>query len=104
MGWREPEPQDIGRVVFDRKFKRTDSNLIRARKILREAYLTRHGHGNNEAEAANIYFDQAMKTRPEDAWKALLKEILKGGRPSSLLCDYGRRLLLRYHQGRGVDQ
>ena len=27
---------------------------------------------------ANIYFDQAMKTRPDDAWQALLKEVLKG--------------------------
>jgi hypothetical protein len=27
---------------------------------------------------ANIYFDQAMKTRPEDAQQALLKEVLKG--------------------------
>ena len=29
-------------------------------------------------EAANIYFDEAMKTRPQDAWDASLKEILKG--------------------------
>ena len=42
MGWREPEPQDIGKVVFNRNHKRTDANLIRARAILREAYLSRH--------------------------------------------------------------
>ncbi len=43
MGWREPEPQDVGRVVFNRSFKRTDANLIRAREILRNSYLSRHG-------------------------------------------------------------
>ena len=29
-------------------------------------------------ELANINFDQPMKTRPDEAWEALLKEILKG--------------------------
>ena len=76
MGWREPEHQDVGRVVFNRNFRRTDANLIRAREILKKAYLSRHGKEYNEP--ANIYFDQAMKTRPEAAWEALLKEILKG--------------------------
>ena len=78
MGWREPEPQDIGRVVFNRQHRRTEPNLIRARKILRESYLSRHGGRNEGEEPANIYFDQAMKTRPDEAWEALLKEVLKG--------------------------
>ncbi len=78
MGWREPEPQDIGKVVFNRNHKRTEANLIRARQILRESYLERHGGGAAEEELANIYFDQAMKTRPDEAWEALLKEVLKG--------------------------
>ena len=73
IGWREPEPQDIGGVVFDRNHRRTEPNLIRARKILRESYLSRHGGGNGGEELANIYFDQAMKTRPDEAW-----EVLKG--------------------------
>ena len=30
MGWREPEPQDIGKVVFNRSHRRTEANLIRA--------------------------------------------------------------------------
>lgn len=76
MGWREPEPQDIGKVVFNRNFKRSETNLIRAREILKNAYLSRHG--GDYLEPANIYFDQAMKTRPEEAWEALWKEILKG--------------------------
>ena len=42
MGWREPEPQDIGKVVFNRSHRRTEANLIRARATLREAYLSRH--------------------------------------------------------------
>ena len=45
MGWREPEPQDIGKVVFNRNHKRTEANLIRARQILRESYLKRLGGG-----------------------------------------------------------
>ena len=27
---------------------------------------------------ANVYFDEAMKDKPEAAWEALLKEVLKG--------------------------
>ena len=68
MGWRELEPQDIGKEVFHRTFRRSEANLIRARKILRDSYLSRH----------NIYFDQAMKTHPDAGWEALLKEVLKG--------------------------
>ena len=85
MGWREPEAQDVGKVVFDRSHRRTEANLIRAREILKKAFLSRHEEGaEREAaniffeEAANIYFDEAMKTRPAEAWDALLKEILKG--------------------------
>ena len=78
MGWREPEPQDIGRVVFNRSHKRTDASLIRARATLREAYLSRHAGDAEGAKQANIYFDQAMKTRPKEAQEALWKEILKG--------------------------
>ena len=54
MGWRELEPQDIGRVVFNRNHRRTEPNLIRARKILRESYLSRHGGSNDREEPANI--------------------------------------------------
>ena len=79
MGWREPEPQDVGKVVFNRSLKRTDANLITAREILGNSYLSRHGDEAGGVEQANVYFDQAMKTRPEAAWDALLKEILKGG-------------------------
>ena len=43
MGWREPEPQDIGRVVLNRNFKRTETNLALAREILKRANLCRHG-------------------------------------------------------------
>ena len=42
------------------------------------SYLSRHGGEVGEVEQANVYFDQAMKTRPEAAWDALLKEILQG--------------------------
>ena len=41
MGWREPEPQDIGKVVFNRNHKRTDANLIRARATLRPDMLAK---------------------------------------------------------------
>ena len=78
MGWREPEPQDLEKVVFNRNFRRSEANLIKACKILRDSYLSRHGRDNNGVENANIYFNQAMKTRPEAASEALLKEILKG--------------------------
>ena len=50
MGWREPEPQDIGKVVFNRNHRRTEANLIRARQILRESYLERHGGGESYLE------------------------------------------------------
>ena len=101
MGWREPEPQDIGKVVFNRNHKRTEANLIRARQILRESYLERHGGGVAGEDLANIYFDQAMKTRPDEAWEALLKEILKGdskciwhGRPREYLKPEQGKLIL----------
>ena len=73
--------------MFDRSHRRTEANLIRAREILKKAFLSRHeGGAEREAanisfeEAANIYFDEAMKTRPQEAWDASLKEILKGDR------------------------
>ena len=78
MGWREPEPQDIGKVVFNRNHRRTDANLIRARAILREAYLSSHAGDAGAVEQANIYFDQALTIRPKEAWEALWKEVLKG--------------------------
>ena len=61
----------------NRNHKRTEANLIRARQILRESYLERHGGAVAGEDLANIYFDQAMKTRPDEAWEALLKEVLK---------------------------
>ena len=51
---REPEQQDVGRVVFNRSFKRTDANLIRAREILRNSYLFRQGDEAGGAEQANV--------------------------------------------------
>ena len=78
MGWREPEPQDIGKVVFNRNFRRCEANLIRARKVLRDSHLSRHNGNDGEEELANIYFDQAMTIRSYEAWEALLKEVLKG--------------------------
>ena len=52
MGWRETEPQDMGRV-----FCRTEGNLIKAREILRNSYyLSRRGAN---VEAVNIYKGQA---------------------------------------------
>ena len=84
-GWREPEAQDVDKVVFNRSFCRTEANLIRAKDILKKAFLSRHEEAaGREAtntfygEAAYIYFDEAMKTRPKEPWDALLKEILKG--------------------------
>ena len=74
MGWREPEAQDIGKVVFNRAFKRTEGN----REILRNSYLSRHATEHVGGEMANVYFDEAMKDKPEAAWEALLKEVLKG--------------------------
>ena len=59
MGWREPEAQDIGKVVFNRAF-------------------TRHAAEHVGGEMTNVYFDEAMKDKPEAAWEALLKEVLKG--------------------------
>ena len=53
MGWREPEAHDVGKVVFDRSHRRTEANLIRAREILKKAFLSRHEEGADE-EAANI--------------------------------------------------
>ena len=108
MGWREPEAQDVGKVVFNRAFRRTEANLIRARETLKQAFLSRHeGGAEREAanivyeEAANIYFDEAMKTRPNEAWDALLKEILKGdskriwhGELMENLTEEERRLIL----------
>ena len=79
---RQPEPQDIGKVVFNRNHRRTDANLIRARAILREAYISRHAGDAGAVEQANIYFDQALKTRTKEAWEALWKEVLKGNSKS----------------------
>ena len=72
MGWREPEPQNIGKVGFNRGFRMTEASLIRARHILSDSDLSR----NAEAELANIFFDQAMETRPDAAWEALSKEVM----------------------------
>ena len=77
MGWREPEVQDAGKVVFNKTHRRTEGNVIRAKEIFRNSYLSRHGGAVQNTEAANIYFDQAMKTKPTEAWHALLMEVLK---------------------------
>ena len=79
MGWREPEPQDIGKVVFNRGLGGSTLTLF-ARELLytRGLYLPRHAGEVGGAEQTNMYFDQAMKTRPKEAQDALWKEILKG--------------------------
>ena len=41
MGWREPEVQDVGKVVFNKSHRRTEGNVIRAKEILRNSYLSR---------------------------------------------------------------
>ena len=71
MGWREPEPRDIEKVVLNRNQKRTESNLIRV--PFGEAWRS-----VDWEELSNIYIDQAMKTILDEAWKAILKEFLKG--------------------------
>ena len=53
MVWREPEVQDVGKVVFNKAHRRTEGNVIQETLI----YLDME-----EQEAANIYSDQAMKT------------------------------------------
>ena len=95
--------------MFDRSHRRTKANLIRAREILKKAFISRREEGaEREAaniffeEAVNIYFDDAMKTRSQEAWDALLKEILKGdskriwhGDLMENLFEQERRLILR---------
>jgi hypothetical protein len=39
-GWRDPEQQDVGKVVFGKGNPRTDANLARANGVLKEAYLS----------------------------------------------------------------
>ena len=65
MGWREPEAQDVGKVVFDRSHRRTEVNLIRAREIIKKAFLSRQWEGA-EREAANIFFEAAANIYFDD--------------------------------------
>ena len=81
-GYLEPELGDVGKVVFDRKNRRTEANEIRAQEVLRKAYLERYGGGDPTEEAiprelSGILYQQALKTRPEEAEEALLKEVKK---------------------------
>ena len=85
-GRQEPEPGDVGRVVFNRSHRRTEANVIRAQEVLRRAYLERYGGATLpeddtgellEHEQSNILYQQAMKERPEAAEAALLKEVQK---------------------------
>ena len=48
---------------------------MRKRRSVRNSYLSRH---EDSVEPANIYFDEAMKDKPDAVWEALLKEALKG--------------------------
>ena len=66
MVWREPEVQDVGKVVFNKAHRRTEGIVIQETLIYPDM---------EEQEAANIYFDQAMKTKPTEAWDALLESI-----------------------------
>jgi hypothetical protein len=80
-GYQRAEPEDTGRVVFDKDFKRTERNEMRAREILRSAYMERYAE---EAPAVpdvepvvlvNMYFQKALKQRPTEAKAALFKEV-----------------------------
>ena len=46
--------------------RRTEANLIRAREMLKKKFLPRQEEGA-EREAANIFYFDAMKTRPQEA-------------------------------------
>ena len=78
MGWREPELDDVGRVTFGAGNRRTDLNLARARGVLKKAYLERVATdvmGETQVEEVHIYYEQAKKTRPDEAEAALRKEV-----------------------------
>jgi hypothetical protein len=87
QGIINPEDVDKGRVVFDRRHRRTEANVIRAQEVLRKAYLERYGGSiksedeysdvNLDVEFSGIVFQQAMKSRPEAAEEALVKEVRK---------------------------
>jgi diphthamide synthase (EF-2-diphthine--ammonia ligase) len=80
MGWKEPEPDDRGRVTFNKSHRRTEPNVIRAKEILRKSYIDRHSGvniGELATELVNLYYAQALKTRRADAEGALFKEVLK---------------------------
>ena len=87
------------RRTWEKSFSTATSGGVEARKIPRDSHFSRHGRDNDGVEQANIYFDQAMKTRPEAAWEALLKKILKGdskriwhGKPWEQLTPEQRKL------------
>ena len=48
----------IGKVVFNRAFNRTEGNLIKAREILRNSYLSRHAAEHVGGEMANVYYER----------------------------------------------
>ena len=83
MGWRKPELGDEELAVFDRKHRRTETNLAKAREQLRSAYLKRFGGDNVVEETVNmlleetvyILYEQAKKLRPQEAKDALHKEV-----------------------------
>ena len=90
MGLLEPEPEDRDRVIFNRRHRRTEANVMKAQEVLRKAYLERYGGlGGDEAahstaagegletEFSGVLFQQAMRTRPEAAEAALEKEVRK---------------------------
>ena len=87
-GRQEPEPEDVGKVVFDRKNRRTEAKVIQAQEVLRQAYLQRYGADVNQrveddrsqelnTEFSGILYQQALKSRPEAAEAALEKEVEK---------------------------
>ena len=65
MGWREPEAQDVGKVVFNRAFRRTEVNLIRARETLKQAFLSRHeGERASEGRLAEVDWGDSGASQP----------------------------------------
>lgn len=84
MGLQKPEPEDDGRVVFDRKHRRSEANVIKAQEVIKRAYLERYQDREpsmtaveTTVESCGILYQQALKTRPEAATEALRKEVMK---------------------------
>ena len=86
-GRQDPEPEDIGRVVFNRRHRRTEANVVRAQEVFRRAYLERYGPRDSvavtgtdrdlEVKQIGILYHLALRSRPEAAVAALEKVVQK---------------------------